>query len=286
MELEGRLPGRPLIPRDGDGSDGHRRAEVVADPLAVAVCRPAGGEVAVQGVPRDVRVLIATRGDRGHRGGAHRRRGARVDGDLGDAVPPAQERGAVPLTVADDADVASRDGGEIVALGLQRPPAAATGEHRGPGRAVEGDVELEGRLPGRPLIPRDGDGSDGHRRAEVVADPLAVAVCRPAGGEVAVQGVLRDVGVLIRARHDRGCRERREISSDGNSRGSATVQLGIGEIARARQRQDGAGRKRRFHESQSIGQFELERHGLVTPQGRQTVMSSTQRYWVWDPPGM
>src|SRR5205823_13133604 len=141
---------------------------------------------------------------RRHRRWGSRPRGARVDGDLGDAVPPAQERGAVPLTVADDADVASRDGGEIVALGLQRPPAAATGEHRRPGRAVEGDVELEGRLPGRPLIPRDGDGFDGHRRAEVVADLLAVAVYLPAGVVVAVQVALCVVGLLIRARADRG----------------------------------------------------------------------------------
>src|SRR5207245_719774 len=41
-----------------------------------------------------------------------------------------------------------------------------------------------------------------HRCAEVVTDPLAVAVRRPARGEVGVEGVLGDVGVLIPARRD------------------------------------------------------------------------------------
>src|SRR5207244_12151261 len=107
------------------------RAEVVADPLAVAGRGPAGGEVVVERVLRDVAV-VPTRDDRRHRHGFYRRCGASVDRGLGNAVPEAEQRRAAPLAVADDADVAARDRREIVALGLQGLPAAPAGEGRCP----------------------------------------------------------------------------------------------------------------------------------------------------------
>src|SRR5438034_8981121 len=82
LDLERGRPGRALVPRDGDGSDGHRGAEVVADPLAVAGGGPAGGEVVVERVLRDVAV-VPTRDDRRHRHGFYRRCGASVDRGLG-----------------------------------------------------------------------------------------------------------------------------------------------------------------------------------------------------------
>src|SRR2546422_10698435 len=65
----------------------------------------------------------------------------------------------------------SRDRREIVALGLQGLPAAPAGEGPGPGEAVERHFDVERGRPFRPAVPRNGHGTDGHDRAEVVADP-------------------------------------------------------------------------------------------------------------------
>src|SRR5213078_2033716 len=100
---------------------------------------------------------------------------------FGDAVPEAEQGRAAPLAVADDADVAARDRREIVALGLEGLPAAPAGEDPGPGEAVERHFDVERGRPCSSLVPRNGHGTDGHHRAEVVADPLAVAGRRPAG---------------------------------------------------------------------------------------------------------
>src|SRR5207247_1420154 len=143
------------------------------------------------------------------------RRGS-VDGDFGDAVPLAELGRATPLAVADDADVAARDGGKIVALGLERLPAAPAGEGRGPGGVVERHLDLEDGGPRRSLVPRHGDGPDGHRHAEVVSDLLAIALGRPASGGVVVAGALGDVGVLIGASGALDQSERVYIRSIGN----------------------------------------------------------------------
>src|SRR2546429_225373 len=123
---------------------------------------------------RDVAV-VPTRDDRGHWHGFYRRCGASVDRGLGNAVPEAELGRAAPLAVADDPEVAARDRREIVALGLQGLPAAPPGEGPGPGEAVERHFDVERGRPFRPAVPRNGHGTDGHDRAEVVADPLAVA---------------------------------------------------------------------------------------------------------------
>src|SRR5207245_5216388 len=123
-------------------------------------------------------------------------------GDFGNAVPEAELRRAAPLAVTDDAEVAPGDCREIVTLGLEGPPVAPAVEDPGPGEAVERHFDVERGRPFVPAIPRNVHGTDGHDRAEVVADPLAVAGRRPAGGEVVVQRVLRDVAVF-QARDDR-----------------------------------------------------------------------------------
>src|SRR5207247_1252101 len=84
--------------------------EVVADPLAVAGRGPAGGEVVVERILRDVAV-VPTRHDRRHRHRVRGSRGASVDGGFGDAVPEAELGRAAPLAVADDPDGAARDRG-------------------------------------------------------------------------------------------------------------------------------------------------------------------------------
>src|SRR2546430_15694960 len=91
---------------------------------------------------------------------------------------------------------------------IRRPPRSTlfpytTLFRSGPGDGVERYFDIERGRPFVPAIPRNVHGTDGHDRAEVVADPLAVAGRRPAGGEVVVQRVLRDVGVLIAPRRGR-----------------------------------------------------------------------------------
>src|SRR3989454_6137383 len=72
-------------------------------------------------------------------------------------------------------------------------------------------------------VPGDVHAINGRERAEVVADPLAITVRRPAGGEVVVQCVLRDVAV-IPARDDRGHGERGEGRAlDGQDRKSTRL---------------------------------------------------------------
>src|SRR2546422_10108327 len=153
---------------------------------------------------------------------------------------------------------------EIVALGLQGLPAAPAGEGPGPGEAVERHFDVERGRPFRPAVPRNVHGTDGHDRAEVVADPLAVAGRRPAGGEVVVERILRDVAV-VPASDDRGYRERGEIRRGDDLCQRVAGWLGIGEIALARQRQDDAGGERRFDEGQPLGQLERERHTRIAP---------------------
>src|SRR5947208_14440271 len=122
--------------------------------------------------------------------------------------------------MAYDADVAAGGRRESVALELDGLPAALAGEHLGPGDGVERHVDVEGRDAGVAQVPGDVHVIDGRSRAEVVADPLAVALRRPAGGEGVVERVLREVAV-IRARHDRRHGERSEIRRDGELSGRA-----------------------------------------------------------------
>src|SRR5207237_299273 len=149
-------------------------------------------------------------GHRRLRHGIYPPRRASVDRGFGDAVPEAELGRAAPLAVTDDPDVAARDRREIVALGLEGLPAAPAGEGPRPGEAVERHFDVERGRTFRHAVPGDGHGTDGHDRAEVVADPLAVAGRGPAGGEVVVERVLRDVAI-VSAREDRGYRERGEI---------------------------------------------------------------------------
>src|SRR5207249_1241476 len=258
FDVERGGPFRPAVPRNVHGTDGHDRAEVVADPLAVAGRRPAGSEVVVERVLWDVAVVPA-RDDRGHWHGFYRRCGASVDRGLGNAVPEAELGRAAPLAVADDPDVAARDRREIVALGLQGLLAAPPGEGTGSGEAVDRHFDVERGRPFRPAVPRNGHGPDGHDRAEVVADPLAVAGRCPAGGEVVVARILRAVAV-VPACDDRGYRERGKIRRGDDLCQRVAGWLGIGEIARARQRQDAGGGERRFYQGQPLGQLELEGH--------------------------
>src|SRR5207253_9968581 len=100
---------------------------------------------------------------------------------------------------------------------LQGLPAALAGEDPGPGEAVERHFDVERGRPFRPAVPRNVHGTDGHDRAEVVADPLAVAGRRPAGGEVVVERILRDVAVVPTRdgrRHRHGRDWRRGASVD------------------------------------------------------------------------
>src|SRR5437879_13910370 len=65
--------------------------------------------------------------------------GVSVDGGFGNAVPEAELRRAAPLAVADDPDVAARDRGEIVALGLEgRSEERRVGRMGGSGRDWNG----------------------------------------------------------------------------------------------------------------------------------------------------
>src|SRR5690348_2629966 len=199
LDGEGGCPRGPLVPGNAHGSDRHRGAEVVTDPLAIAIRRPAGGEVVVERVLGGVGALVPAGGER--RDGRETHQSAR-DRHFGDARPNTELGSAVPLAVADDPDVATRDRREGVTLGLEGLPTAPAAEYRGPGERVGRHLDVEGRGPGGPLVPGDAHGPDGHHRAEVIADPLPIAVRRPARREVVVQGVLGGVGTLVRAGDD------------------------------------------------------------------------------------
>src|SRR5207249_10790593 len=99
--------------------------------------------------------------------------------------------------------------------------------------------------PFRPAVPRNGHGTDGRDRAEVVADPLAVAGRGPAGGEVVVERVLRDVAIFS-ARDDRGYRVGRYIRCCADLGLGVAGWLPVGEFARAGQLHDNDGAARRF----------------------------------------
>src|SRR3989449_919818 len=117
------------------------------------------------------------------------------------------------VAVAYDADVASGGRREGVALELEGLPAALAGEDRGPGDGVERHLDVEVRDAGVAHVPGDVHLIKGCDRAEVVADPLAVALRRPAGGEVAVNGILGDVAI-IRARGHCNQGKRDTVRSD------------------------------------------------------------------------
>src|SRR5205823_9080055 len=101
-----------------------------------------------------------------------------------------------------------------------RLPAALAGEDTPPDDGVPRDFDVEVRDAGIALIPGDAHSIDVHQGAEVVSDPLPVALRRPAGGEAVVERVLREVAV-IRTRHDRRHGERSEIRRDGELSGRA-----------------------------------------------------------------
>src|SRR5205823_1261151 len=140
----------------------------------------------------------------GGHGDGERGDGRAEDRDFCNAVP-----GAAAVAVAHDADVAAGRRRESVALELEGLPAAPAGEDRGPGDGVQRHLNVEGRAAGVAQVPGDAHVIHGRERAEVVPDPLAVALRRPAGGEAVVERVLWDVTV-IRARHDRRHGERGE----------------------------------------------------------------------------
>src|SRR5207245_9807104 len=133
------------------------------------------------------------------------------------------------VAVAYDADVAAGGRREGVALELEGLPAALAGEDRGPGDGVERHLDVEGRDAGVAHVPGDVHLIKGCDRTEVVADPLAVALRRPAGGEVAVNGILGDVAI-IRAR-GHGNQGKRETGRAEDVCLSADAPPGGGQVA-------------------------------------------------------
>src|SRR6266550_984724 len=104
---------------------------------------------------------------------------------------------------------AGGDRREDVRLELEGLPAALAGEDRSPGDGVQRDLDVEVRAAHIAQVPGDVHATNEPDSAEVVADPLAIARRRPAGGGVVVQRILRDVAV-IPARRDRCHGERGE----------------------------------------------------------------------------
>src|SRR4029077_13184954 len=142
------------------------------------------------------------------------RQGGRGDGgrslrysDFGDADPAGQQT----IAMTHDTQVSTGGRWKVVPLKLQRLPAGLPGEDHGPDDGVRRDFNVEVRAAGVAHVPRDVHMVHRHDGAEVVADPLAVAPRRPAGGEAVVERVGRDVATVVRARDDRdrswGCDE-------------------------------------------------------------------------------
>src|SRR4029077_11535842 len=162
--------------------------------------------------------------------------------------------------VADDPDIAARDRREIIALRLEGLAAAPAGEERRLGNGVERHLDLERRRPLIPAVPRNVHAAYRRERAEIVPDPLAVTGRRPARGEVGVERILWDVGILVSARDDR---DRGKWRDDCCNRVGG--RLGTGEIRAIARQQGSAGDERGFQQSEPLGQLELEWHGPGAP---------------------
>src|SRR6185369_14268706 len=73
-----------------------------------------------------------------------------------------------------------------------------------PGRPVVGGLEIEARLANVAVEERDRRVGHGPARPEIEADPLAVAVGGPTGGEVVVDGVAGQIAVVRAGGHGGG----------------------------------------------------------------------------------
>src|SRR6266571_3427451 len=196
-------PGRDALHQAARGNRSDRAVQ--AGPAHRSASERIPGGVRGHGGELRRRPRLQARGRGAHRyrghGNGERGEGRAADRDFRNAVPGA---GAVPM--AHDADVAAGRRGEGVALELEGLPALA-GEDLGPGDGVQRHLDVEGRGAGIAQVPGDVHVIDGCERAEVVPDPLSVALRRPAGGEAVVERVLREVAV-IRARQGRRHGER------------------------------------------------------------------------------